>query len=362
MRVTDLIRPEIANLESYSPVASFEALAEGLGCAPEAIIKLDANENPYGPPPCVIDALAGLTSVHLYPDPECADLRRALAERTGVPVESLLVGAGSDELLGLISRLFLRPGDVLLDCPPTFSMYAFFAEVMGARVVTAPRREDFSLDFPGIEAAIARESPKLLFVASPNNPDGGWLSDGDLERLLALPLVVVLDEAYIEFADGEGRIGWVAEHENLIVVRTFSKWAGLAGLRIGYGAFPEVLLPHVMKIKEPYTVSAAAQAAALAVLRDPDYGPSHRQRVIAERERMTGLLQELPFLEIIPSQANFLFCRVLDRPALEVKRALETQGILVRTFSKPGMEAYLRIGVGRPDQTDVLVAALRRMA
>jgi len=357
----DLIRPEIATLSAYKPVVPFDTLAAALGKAPERIIKLDANENPYGPPVCVQEVLAQLAYVNLYPDPETGALREALSEQTGVPADQLLVGAGSDELLSLTARLFLSQGDAILDCPPTFGMYAFFASVMGARVLTAPRREDFSLDLDFVEATVARERPKLLFVASPNNPDGAWLPDADLARLLALPLVVVLDEAYIEFAEAPGRIRQVVDHENLIVLRTFSKWAGLAGLRVGYGAFPAALMPHLLKIKEPYTVSTAAQAAALAVLQDADYLAMHRARVIAERERMRALLVALPFMDVLPSQSNFLLCRVLGRDAGALKLALEQEGILVRYFNKPGMDAYLRIGVGRPDQTDVLVAALRRL-
>jgi histidinol-phosphate aminotransferase len=321
-------------------------------------VKLDANENPYGPPPQVTEALANLEHVELYPDPDSNALRAALATFTGVPADLILAGAGSDELLALLTRLFLQPGDAVLNCPPTFGMYDFFAAVAGARNVTVPRKSDFSLDLDAVEEAAERENPKLLFVASPNNPDGGWLPDAHLERLLALPLLVVLDEAYVEFASGDSRIARVPEEENLVVLRTFSKWAGLAGLRVGYGAFPAPLLPHLRKIKEPYTVSAAAHAAALAVLATPDYLPAHRARVVAERERAARLLEALPFIHVYPSEANFLFCRVEGRDAGGVKEALAREGILVRHFSPPDLEPYLRIAVGTPQQTDALVAAL----
>lgn len=357
------VRPTIAELATYKPVVPFATLAEKLGRAPEEIIKLDANENLYGPPPAVLEALRGLTDVHLYPDPDSAALRDALAETIGVPAGQLLVGAGSDELLALITRLVLDPGDALLDCPPTFGMYAFFATVRGAEVVAVPRHADFSLDLDAIEEAVARERPKLLCIAAPNNPDGGGLAEADFERLLALPLLLVLDEAYVEFADDESRIRRTLEHDNLIVLRTFSKAAGLAGLRVGYGAFPASLMPHLLKIKEPYTVSAAAHAAALAFLADVDYPARHRARVRAERARLWAALDALDFLEPYPTQANFILCRVVGRDALEVKHALESEGILVRHFTgKPGMADFLRITVGRPEQNDRVLEVLEVLA
>jgi histidinol-phosphate aminotransferase len=333
-----------------------------LGRKPEEIVKLDANENPYGPPPRVRATLADLPFAHVYPDPESRALRAALAELTGLPAELLLAGAGADELIDLTMRLFLRPGDAILDCPPTFGMYAFDAALIGAGVVSVPRRPDFALDLDAVVEAAARHRPKLLFVTSPNNPDGGWLPDAHLERLLALPLVVALDEAYVEFAGpAASRIGWVPRHGNLIVLRTFSKWAGLAGLRVGYGAFPARLMPHFWKIKQPYNVSTAASAAALAALRDRDWLADRVERIVAERDRLARRLDELLYLRSYPSRANFLLCRVIGREARELKLALEREGILVRYFDKPGLRDHIRISVGRPEQTDALITALRRL-
>ncbi len=361
------LRPEVKALAPYLPVVPIELRAARMGRAPEDIIKLDANENPYGPPPPVLAALRNLDYIHLYPDPQTHFLREALAEFTGVSVDSLVAGAGSDELLTLIKDLFLNPGDVVVNCPPTFGMYPFETAIAGARAVAVPRRDDFSLDMVRIEEVVAQTTPppKLIFVASPNNPDGSWVSDADLERLLALPLVVVLDEAYVEFVGQPmpTRITQVAERENLIVLRTFSKWAGLAGLRVGYGAFPAALMPHLWKIKQPYTVSIAAQRAAMAVLGiSADYLPMHHARIIAERERLMSLLSEIPYLSPYPSQANFVLCRVEEgRDAGNLKTALEGEGILVRYFNKPGLRNYIRISVGRPEQTDALIAALNRI-
>jgi len=362
MNATDLVRADIATMEPYTPIFPFEVLAERLGRAPEDVVKLDANENPYGPPTAVLRALANLQYAHIYPDPESRLLRSALSAATGVPAQHLLAGAGADELIDLTMRLFVEPGDAILNCPPTFGMYPFDASIAQARVVSVPRQADFALDLDGIERAVAEHRPKLIFIASPNNPDGNWLPDAALERLLALPAVLVLDEAYVEFAVGrESRLEQAAQRDNLIVLRTFSKWAGLAGIRVGYGAFPAGLMPHLWKIKQPYNVSVAATTAALAALEDPAYLPRHAARMAAERERLMALLGEVPYLRPYPSEANFVLCRVVERDAHALKLALEEQGILIRYFDKPGLRDHIRISVGRPDQTDAIISVLRRL-
>lgn len=357
-----LIRPDIAAMEPYEPVFPFEVLAAQLGREPDEIVKLNANENPYGPPPCVQEALADLRYVNIYPDPESRKLRKALADFTGVPVEHLMAGLGADELIDLTMRLVIRPDDAVVNCPPTFGMYPFDADVNAAETIAIPRRDDFSLYMDGIEAAVERHKPKLIFVASPNNPDGSWLPDAELERLLDLPVVVVLDEAYVEFAGKErSRITMVPERENLIVLRSFSKWAGLAGLRVGYGAFPAALMSHLWKIKQPYNVPVSSSAAAIAVLNASDYLEMHIDRMVAERERLARLLAEIPYLSPYPSQSTYVLCRVVGRDAHELKRALEREGILIRYYRKPRLRDHVRFSVGRPGQTDKLIAALRKI-
>lgn len=372
MNITSLIRPDIASMEAYTPILPFEVLSARLGRAPEAIIKLDANENPYGPSPRVRAALAALPFPHIYPDPESTALRAALAADTGVPAENLLAGAGADELIDLIMRLFLRPGDAIIDCPPTFGMYSFDAAVNGGCVVRVPRKSDFSIDVEAVSAlflsptlpdpayAGSPHTPKLLFLTSPNNPDGSVISDADLLRLLALPVAVVLDEAYIEF-HGPSRLGWVREYENFMVLRTFSKRAGLAGMRVGYGAFPVVLMPHMWKIKQPYNVSVAASTAAIAALADAPYMADMVARLTAERERLAHGLAGIAYLHAYPSRSNFILCRVAGRDARQLKLALEGEGILVRYFNKPGLTDCIRISVGKPEHTDALLDALRKV-
>ena len=362
MDLTALIRADLASMQAYQPIRPIEVLAARLGYTPDAIVKLDANENPYGLSPRARAALAELQYAHIYPDPESRLLRAALSDLTGRPTGQLLAGAGADELIDLTVRLFLQPGDAILDCPPTFGMYAFDAAVAGAKVIRVPRRPNWSVDVGAVVEAVRQCQPKLLFVSSPNNPDGGWLSDADLERLLDLPLVVVLDEAYVEFAGLErSRIGWVADFDNLIVLRTFSKWAGLAGLRVGYGAFPVALMPHLWKIKQPYTVSVAASTAAIASLEDRAYLEHTVARIVEERERLRRDLGTIPYLRPYPSQANFVLCRVEGRRAGQVKAALEREGVLVRHFDKPRLDDCIRISVGKPGQTDALISMLRRL-
>ena len=377
--ISNLLLPHIADMAPYTPIEPFEVLSARLGRSPEQIVKLDANENPYGPHPAVREALAAYPFPHIYPDPEQRALRAALAEYTGVPATNIFPGHGADELIDLLCRLFLGPGDAIINCPPTFGMYEFDAGLAGASVIEVPRRADFSVDLERIsESANQRtrnteygirnthhaprttyHAPKLLFLTSPNNPDGSLLAPDDLRRLLELPLIVVLDEAYIEFAGLERSVvRWVTERENLIVLRTFSKWAGIAGLRLGYGIFPGWLMPALWKAKQPYNVNVGATVAGLASLAHQAEIQTTVDALIVERERLIVELAKLPFLQPYPSHANFVLCRVVGRDAKGLKEALAGWGILVRHYAKPGLENCIRVSAGRPEQTDALLAAL----
>ncbi len=358
----NLIRAHIRDMEAYQPVYPFEVVAQQLGRDPAEIVKLNANENPYGPDPAALMVLQDLQYAHIYPDPESRLLRKALAKQLDLPIENLLMGAGADELIDLIMRLFLDPGDVLLNCPPTFGMYAFGAGVNNARLVEVPRKPDFRLDIEGVEQAAAEHKPKLLFLASPNNPDGGVLPQDVLDRILAMPLVVVVDEAYVQFAEpNSSRLYKVFDHQNLIVLQTFSKWAGLAGMRVGYGVFPDELMPYLWKIKQPYNVTVAGAAAALASLENIEALQENVRKLVTERQRLFEMLEEITYLRPYPSQTNFILCQVIGRPAKDLKQALEGAGILVRYFDKPGLRDHIRISTGTPAQSDALLAALAAM-
>lgn len=368
--VRTLLRPELANLEEYTPILPFEVLSKRLGIPADRIVKLDANENPYGPAPAVIEALAEYNFYHIYPDPQQTELREALAGFTGVPAAHILPSHGADELLDNLCRLCLRAGDAIIDCPPTFGMYSFDAHLAGAQVVEVWRTADFAVDVPAIEGAVRGAAPippsphppiKLLFLTSPNNPTGNWLPDAELRRLLDLPVLVVLDEAYVDFASQPSRASWVLARENLVVLRTFSKAAGIAGLRLGYGICPAWLMDELWKFKQPYNVNVAASVAGLASLRHVDQIRDVVDRLKGERQRLFAELQRVPYLRPFPSEANFVLCDVSGRNAKELKLLLEREGILVRHYSKPGLQNCIRISVGRPDQTARLLETLHRI-
>ena len=360
MSILDFVRPHIRQMPAYEPILPFDVLSEELGIPVEDLVKLDANENPFGPLPGVHEALAELDTLHIYPDPESRQIRRLLAEYHGVSVEQIVMGAGADELIDLIMRIVIDPGDRILNCPPTFGMYAFDGSLNQAEVIIAPRLPDFSLDLSAVLEAVEQYQPKILFLASPNNPDGSVLPVDVFEKLVSLPLLLVMDEAYIQFCDiGRSYIEDVARNENLIVLRTFSKWAGLAGMRIGYGVFPEEFVPMLMKAKQPYNVSAAAQRAAEVTMEQMALAEERIAEIVSQREALFGLLQDIPWIKTYPSQANFILCKIEGRSALDVKLALRQQGILIRYFDKPGLSDHIRISVGTQEQNQKLAAALK---
>ncbi|CAN6445274.1 unnamed protein product [Victoria cruziana] len=354
------IRPHLKRLSSYQPILPFEVLSSHLGRKPEDIIKLDANENPYGPPPEVLEALATMKFPYIYPDPESRRLCAALSEDSGLDADYILAGCGADELIDLIMRCVLDPGDKIVDCPPTFTMYEFDAAVNAALVIKVPRFPDFGLDVPGIVNVVEQKKPKCIFLTSPNNPDGSIISDEDLMHILGLPILVVLDEAYVEFSGMESRMTWVKEYDNLIVLRTFSKRAGLAGLRVGYGAFPLSIIEYLRRAKQPYNVSVAAEVAARAALSNPGYLEKVKQALVAERERLYKLLCEVPFLKPYPSYSNFILCEVTGgRDAKKLKEDLVKMGVMIRHYSNKELEGYVRVSVGKPEHTDILMKCLQ---
>ena len=357
-RLLNRVQPQLLNAAPYVPVQPPEVLAARLGVPVESIDKLDANENPYGPSPKALEALANYRSYHIYPDPIQRRLREALANYLGYGPEWILPGAGSDEMIELAVRLFVPDGGAVLSFPPTFGMYSFLASTFGHEVIEVTRRDDFSLD---IEAAIAAAADaSLIFVASPNNPTGNSVPREQLEALLETGLPVIVDEAYGEF-DSESYVSLVHERPNLAVTRTLSKWAGLAGLRVGYLVCDPAVVEIAMRIKQPYSVNLAAGIASIASFDDR---PLLEERVAAirvERERMAAALGRLPGLTVYPSQANFVLCKIEAIPAKLVQTKLMEAGIMVRYFDTPLLQNHLRISAGRPEQTDRLIEALAEL-
>lgn len=363
IQVDQFLRTHILDMKSYTPILPFEVLSEKLKLPQNEIIKLDANENPYGPVKGLKNILGSLPYPHIYPDPESRDLRMAISNNYGIPVQNILAGSGADELIDLVMRALLDPGDAIINCPPTFGMYQFDAAVNNARVVSIPRGGNFKINIQEIIEAVAIHQPKVLFLANPNNPDGGILSPGEIEKLLSLPLVVVMDEAYVDFAQpGTSLLSdstyRVFERDNLIVLRTFSKWAGLAGLRVGFGIFPDWLIHHLWKIKQPYNVSVAASTAAIYSLENWAELDNSTQKIIKERERIIQAIKGIPWLSLYPSQANFILCKVSGFNADKLTTDLAQKGIFIRYFNKPGLQDHIRISVGLPEQMDRLIENL----
>ena len=355
-----LIRADLRDMPGYVPIEPTDVLAERLGIPPEDVVKLDGNENPYGPSPKALAAVAAERNYHIYPDPDQRRVREALAGYTGVAAGRIVCGLGSDDLIDLVLRAVVSPGDGVVNCPPTFGMYPFSTQVAGGRVVDVPRREDFSLDVPAIERAAA--DAKVLFLASPNNPSGNAAPREDIERLLATGLLCVVDEAYIEFAGRDTScVPLLDDHENLVVLRTFSKWAGLAGLRAGYGMMSPVLASLLMTIKQPYNLNVAASVAMLAALEDRALLDERACAIAGERDALRSRLDAIGWLRTYPSDANFVLCRLDGVDALEVKDRLARRGIFVRHFDTPGLRNHLRISVGLPEQDARLAAALEEI-
>ena len=355
------IRGHIHTIHPYEPVVPLDILSAQLGVPENQLVKLDANENPYGMPPKAKTRLNQLSDGHIYPDPESRRLRQALSRFLDLPIQNVLAGAGADELIDLIVRLSFEPGDAIINCPPTFGFYSTVAQIHNVGVTTVERNQDFSLNLEGIREAV-RAGSKGIFLANPNNPDGSLIPHETIMALLDLPILVVIDEAYVEFASPSSSLKrMVQTQDNLIVLRTFSKWGGLAGIRLGYGIFPKFYLDELMKIKQPYNVSVVAQEAGLGALEDISLLNQRLGLVLTERNRLISALGSINWLKPYPSQANFVLCKVLEKEARFVKKRLAKQGILVRYFNQPRLQDHLRFSIGKPEETDRLIEVLKEI-
>ena len=358
MSVSRLIREHLVSVDTYDPVDPPELLAKRAGIPEERIVKLNGNENPRQPSSRVTQAVAS-APFNIYPDPLQRRARAALSEHTGVGAESIIAGAGCDELIDLLFRLFISPGDNILDCEPTFAMYGFCARVAGGTVRMAQRDELFEIDVEAVTDAID-ERTKIIFVSSPNNPTGNLASREQVERLLATGLLVVVDEAYYEFC-GETAASMISDHDNLVVLRSMSKWAGLAGVRVGYGMMSPDLVNHIIDIKPPYNLSVTSEAALIASLEEAPVLMEEVDRIVGERGRMFELLAGIDGVTPWPSSGNFVLCQFPPGRSGEIYDGLAAQGIFVRKFGSERLGDHFRVSVGTPDQTDRFVEALREL-
>ncbi|GCF06500.1 histidinol-phosphate transaminase [Dictyobacter arantiisoli] len=354
------VRPELDRMAEYTPGESQEAFSARTGIPVDQLIKLNANESPYGPAPQVIEALGNFSNYNNYPDTDSRLLKKALAEYAGVDSRHIVVSHGSNELINLLWHIFLSVGDNVICCPPTFSLYTSVTTFCGAYVLEVPRASDYELDVEAILQALTPET-KIIILCSPNNPTGNPVSEQDILTLLDTGRIVMVDEAYIEFSDKpQGFAHLVPQYRNLVVMRTFSKWAGLAGLRIGYGIFPEWMISYLLRAQCPFEVNLAGHIAATETLKHLDYTLDKVKLLVNERERLFQMLASHPYLHPFPSQGNFILTEVdVEEVKMEqLRHVFESRGVMLRYFNHPYLSNFVRLTVGRPEHTDIIAHAL----
>jgi len=363
-RFLDLAAPGISHLQPYVPGKPVAELERELGISNS--IKLASNENPRGPGPRVLEAIqTELGDLTRYPDGAAYSLRQALAQRHNVTPDCITIGNGSNDVLDMIARVFLRPGRESLFSEHAFAVYALSSMAVGAELRMASA-SDFGHDLERL-ASMVGPSTGVVWIANPNNPTGTWLAAGPLHDFIAsLPpeVVVVVDEAYFEYVrpnqpDYPDASAWLAEFPNLVVTRTFSKAYGLAALRIGYGLSHPELADLLNRVRQPFNANSLAQAAAVAALADQDYVRSSVELNTAGLRQFEEGLENLG-LSYIPSVGNFISVN-MGRPASEVDLALLQQGVITRPVENYGLKGYLRISIGLPEENARCLEALERV-
>ncbi len=357
------VRPELERMTEYAPGESAEAFSTRTGIPIDKLIKLNSNENPYSPACAVLSALSDHTLYNYYPDTNATALRAALSAYTGLDDRFIVLGHGSMELISLLWHIFLAVGDNIICCPPTYSFYTPVATLCGTDVLEVPRTCHYDVDVDNILAALTPET-KIIILCSPNNPTGNPVSEANVLALLETGRIVVVDEAYVEFShQPRGFAHLVPQYDNLVILRTFSKWASLAGLRIGYGVFPEWIAGYMRRAQCPFEVNAAGYIAAIATLNSLEHVMDNVRKIVEERERLFKVLASQPYLEPIPSEGNFILARVSDEEVSVqgVRAVVESHGILLRYFKPPYLYNFLRVTVGLPEHTDKLAGALEKV-
>ncbi|MDQ3044309.1 MAG: histidinol-phosphate transaminase [Chloroflexota bacterium] len=350
-----LVRPVVHDLPRYEPATIPED-------RPASHIKLDMNESPFGPSPKARDAIVSFEETNRYPDFAQAELREALAHYLEVPPSQVLAGAGLDDVLNDLMLLLIDDGDEVIISEPTFGVYRSLVALHGGELVDVPLTPgpNFALDPDAILAAVSPRT-KLVIICNPNNPTGNLFDPDAVEQVIAhAPCLVVVDEAYAEFA-GVTHLPLMARYPNLAVLRTMSKFAGLAGLRVGYGAFPDALMPYLMRVAPPFfNISALSVAAAIASLDDLPHLMAKVSDTVAAREHLASRLRLIPGVVPLPSSANFLLIRLPGEDAGPVVAKLASEGIYVRHFRNPslGLRDCLRVSIGLPEELAVFAEML----
>jgi len=355
-----MVKPNahLAQLPMYEPGRPIEDVARELNLDPARIIKLASNENPLGPSPRAIEAIHRVASgCHLYPDGNGFLLRRAIAAKHGLDVGQVVLGNGSNEIIEFVGHAFLSPGDELVISQYAFAVYEIVGRMFQAVVREIPARH-FGCDLSAMRKAITSKT-RVLFIANPNNPTGTMVSRAELEEfLLSIPghCLVVVDEAYQEFlANPLDTPGLIAKLPNLVVMRTFSKVLGLAGLRLGYGLADGKVAAHLQRVRQPFQANLVAQAAALAALGDEEHITKTVRAVTSGR---SWLEQQFAHrhLEFVPSYANFVLVKVGD--GQKIFEALLRKGVIVRPMKGYQLPEWIRVSVGTEQQNQRFIAAL----
>lgn len=349
----------ICDVPVYEPGRPIEEVARELGLNPRRVIKLASNENALGPSPKAVAAMRrALKTSHLYPDGGGFYLRQALAKKLGVAMDNIILGCGSNEIIEFLYHTFITPGDEVVAGDRAFVIYSIMAKMFQAKCIAVPFRDLHTHDLDAKREAITART-KLVFIANPNNPSGTRVSNAALERFIrSLPahVVCVLDEAYIEYLDDPPlSLQWALRH-NVVVLRTFSKIVGLAGLRIGYGVAQKDCIALMHRVRQPFNVNAIALAGALGALSDPEH-IRNTKRMTKQGLRYLYREFERLKLEYVPSSANFVLVRVGNGSA--VFDGLQRRGVIVRPMGGYRLPEWIRVTVGLPKENQRLIRALK---
>jgi len=333
-------------------------------------IKMASNENPFGPSPTAVRAMqASLAESNFYPDNDAIELRQRLAEKHGVQPEQIVPTAGSTALLGIIARTLLSPGLNAITSERSFIVYPIATQAAGGRLIKVPMRGD-AFDLNAIAAAVDQHT-RIIYIANPNNPTGTLIPVQELDRFLDdVPehVIVILDEAYYDFAqyfavsrsvDYSHALDYVNQGRKVVVLRTFSKAHGLAGVRVGYGIGPTELMSYFARMRTTFSVSVVAQAGALAALDDEAHTEKTLKNNAEQAERLGAGISELGY-QPVPTWANFLYCELGDDAAAVAKR-LQAEGVIVRPMGPWGAPTAIRITIGTPEQNDIFLKAFKKV-